>query len=314
MTALGETFIPPSRPSRIDMEAIRNANPLPVIVGAQLKLQRAGNEWRGCCPFHTDRSPSFTIFKGGQRFYCFGCGASGDVLDYVSRTYGLNIIEASKFLCAGDLPRVECSAPAYEDKPDRTDEAVAIWESACPVPGTLAEAYLGYRGIHAPFPPDLRFQRLPYGILGLMPCLVAGVRNLFGELSGIQRIYLRDDGLGKAPVPKPKLSLGKVAGGAIRLGELDDSGCLTVCEGPEDGLSLLAGGLGPVWVAAGASMLPAMRFPSEVHTIIIAADNDAAGEAAATKAATNFEERGLLVQIIRPSAAFKDFNDEWRGA
>jgi DNA primase len=147
-----------------------------------------------------------------------------------------------------------------------------------------------------------------------MPCLVAAVRNEFGALSGIQRIYLRNDGFGKAPVSKPKLSLGKVAGGAIRLGELDGSGCLTVCEGPEDGLSLLAGGRGPVWVAAGASMLPAMRFPPELHTITIAADNDAAGKAAATKAATNFEERGLLVQIIRPSAAFKDFNDEWRGA
>ena len=314
MTALGETFILPPRPSRIDMEAIRNANPLPTIVGAKLKLHRAGNEWKGCCPFHTDRSPSFTIFKGGHRFYCFGCGASGDVLDYVSRTYGLNIIEAAQFLCAGDLPRMECSTPAYAHKPDRTDEAVAIWKSACPVPGTLGEVYLGYRGIRAPFPLDFRFQQLPYGSLGLMPCLVAGVRNEFGELSGIQRIYLRNDGLGKAQVPKPKLSLGKVAGGAIRMCDLDGSGCLTVCEGPEDGLSLLAGGLGPIWVAAGASMLPAMRFPPEVHTITIAADNDDAGDAAATMAATNFEERGLLVQIIRPSAAFKDFNDEWRAA
>jgi DNA primase len=51
-----------------------------------------------------------------------------------------------------------------------------------------------------------------------------------------------------------------------------------------------------------------------VHTITIAADNDAAGDAAATKAAANFKERGLLVEIIRPSAGFKDFNDEWRGA
>ena len=98
MTALGETFILPSLPSRIDMEAVRNANPLPAIVGAQLKLQRAGNEWKGCCPFHADRSASFTIFKGGHRFYCFGCGASGDVLDYVSRIYGLNFIEAAQFL------------------------------------------------------------------------------------------------------------------------------------------------------------------------------------------------------------------------
>ena len=85
----------------IDIHAIRAANPLPTIAGAQVQLKRAGNEWKGCCPFHADRSPSFTIYSGGQRFQCFGCGASGDVLDYVAKLYGLGMVEA-----AGACPAV----------------------------------------------------------------------------------------------------------------------------------------------------------------------------------------------------------------
>ena len=80
----------------IDTQAIRTSNPLPSIVAARVKLQRAGNEWKGCCPFHADRSPSFTIFAGGDRFHCFGCGASGDVLDFVQRAYGVSLPEAAR--------------------------------------------------------------------------------------------------------------------------------------------------------------------------------------------------------------------------
>jgi DNA primase len=298
----------------IDIRAIRAANPLPRVVGAQVRLQRAGNEWKGCCPFHADRSPSFTIFAGGERFHCFGCGASGDVIDYVARLYGLGMVETARMLGAGDLPRNDMPPRLSAPQCDRAPEAQAIWAKAVPAVGTAAQAYLTSRGISPPFPPDIRFARLPYGRSGPFPCLIAAVRNVAGEVAGVQRIYLRDDGSGKADLPKPKLSLGKLAGGAIRLGDLEPSGTVTVCEGPEDGLSLLAMLGPPVWVAAGASMLPAMMFPPEVRSIVIAADNDPTGEREATKAAQSFARRGLSVRIIRPLVNFKDFNDELRGA
>ena len=197
---------------------------------------------------------------------------------------------------------------------DRATEALAIWSGASPAAGTLAEAYLAIRGIRAPAPADIRFRRLPCGNSGPLPCLVAAVRCAAGEVTGIQRTYLRSDGRGKADLPKPKLSLGKVTGGAIRLGDLDAAGTVTVCEGLEDGLSLREMLGGPVWVAAGASMLPAMQFPADVRAIIIGADNDAAGAEAAQKAAHSFAVRGLTVRTVRPLAGFKDFNDELRGA
>lgn len=59
------------------LEALRQANPLPAIAARLVPLKRSGAEWTACCPFHRDRSPSFTIYDGGRRFKCFGCGAGG---------------------------------------------------------------------------------------------------------------------------------------------------------------------------------------------------------------------------------------------
>lgn len=299
---------------RLDLNAIRRANPLPAIAGRLVKLEAAGAEFKACCPFHADRSPSFTIFSGGQRFHCFGCGATGDVLDFVQRAYAVTLPEAARMLGAGDVPTVRLGAgPAHSPKASRSPEAASIWERAQPVAGTPAEAYLRFRGIVPPYPAVLRFLRLPCGNLGATPCLICAVQDVAGTVTGIQRIFLAADGNGKADIAKPKLSLGKVKGGAIRLGDLDGSGRLTVCEGPEDGLSLLAMLGGPVWVSAGTTFLPAMQFPAEVRSVLIGADNDPAGRDAADKAARAFAARGLAARILRPLDGFKDFNDELRG-
>ena len=298
----------------IDTQAIRTNNPLPSIVAASVRLHRAGTEWKGCCPFHADRSPSFTIFAGGDRFHCFGCGASGDVLDFVQRANGVSLPEAARMLGAGDLPMQVIPPRQPAEQVDRSPKARAIWSRTIAAAGTPAEAYLRYRGINLPYPPDIRFLPLPCDDLGLLPCLVAAVRDVAGEVMGVQRIWLAGDGRGKADVAKPKRSLGHVKGGAIRLGELDASGVLAVCEGPEDGLSLLEMLGGAVWVAAGATFLPAMQFPPEVRNVVIGADNDPAGHVSAQAAARAFSLRGLTTRIIRPLHGFKDFNDELRGA
>jgi DNA primase len=298
-----------------DPEAIRRDNPLPEIAaGVGVTLRKAGSEWLGCCPFHADRSPSFTIYDDGRRYRCFGCGADGDVLDFVQRVHGVGLREAARMLGAGDLPRIDLPVLPPAEHADRSGEALRIWERADLAAGTPAEAYLRHRGITGPIPPDIRSSRLQYGMSGpFHPCLVAAVRNVEGRVSGIQRIFLRSDGLGKATMAKPKLSLGRVRGSAIRLGELGDGDTLTVCEGPEDGLSLVQMGAPVVWVACGVTFLPAMEFPLQVRSIVIGADNDDAGRNAADKAARAFAERGLTVQIVHPLPPHKDWNDELRG-
>lgn len=299
--------------SLLDVTAIRSAHPLPQVAAASVKLFKAGNELKGCCPFHNDSSPSFTIFANGERFYCFGCGATGDVLDFVQRAHRVDIRTAAEMLCGGNLPSVDVAMPREaEPGPDRTEEALSIWRNAVAVQGTEAESYLRFRGIHMAIPASIRFTRLRYGRKRPEhPCLVACVGSVDNKIVGIQRTYLNAAGTGKASVPKPKLSLGRVAGGAIRLAPAAAE--LVVCEGLEDGLTLMQELGRAVWVAAGASMLPKMQFPVGVRAVAIGGDGDDAGRAAAQGAAQAFGGRGLGARMFFPLEGFKDFNDELRG-
>jgi DNA primase len=296
----------------LDLEAIRSANPLPSVAGASLKLHRAGREWKACCPFHADRSPSFTIFDGGARFHCFGCGAGGDVLDFVGKLHGVGLREAAEMLGSTQLPTVVHRPLPPEPERDTTAEAIAIWKDAVSAAGTPAEAYLGGRGLHLPIPASIRFARLPYGSRGkLHPCLVALLASAENKAVGIQRTYLKPDGSGKADVPTPKLSLGQVRGAAIRLAP--GAAQLVVTGGLEDGLTLQQELGQAVWAATGEGNMASMLLPEGVRTVVIGADGDPAGEGHAKRAAEAYALEGREVRIIRPEPGFKDFNDQLRG-
>jgi DNA primase len=285
------------------------------VASRSLKLRQAGREWKACCPFHQDRTPSFTIYADDSRFMCFGCGAEGDVLDFVMRQHQVRLPRAIQMLSSeGDWPTA-ATRTALPSMPlnDRSQRASAIWNSAQPAPGTVVEAYLRSRGIMILVPDSIRFAQLSLGQTGRMPTLVAAVSTLSGEVKGIQRTFLSVDPVGKARLPggKVKFSLGRVLGGAIRLGPADRS--LIVTEGLEDGLTLMQGLGRSVWVAAGAGMFTAMQLPESVRAIVIGADNDAAGQVAANKAADAFAAAGRQVRIMRPNPCYKDFNAQLLG-
>jgi DNA primase len=88
--------------------------PFPDVVARFLpsvELRRAGRNWIGCCPFHEDRNPSFAAYP--ERFYCFGCGTSGDAVDFVARVLSLRPIEAARTVArAFGLPVDEPRTPA----------------------------------------------------------------------------------------------------------------------------------------------------------------------------------------------------------
>ena len=288
---------------------------LSCLAARSLKLSRSGAEWKACCPFHPDRSPSFTIYADDSRFMCFGCGAQGDVLDFIMRLNGVGLLEALKSLGSDAVPvaRVSRDGGQGERAGDRSAEALAIWKSAQPAAQTTAEAYLRSRGITLCLPGSLGFAQLGLGRRPPMPALVAAISNVSDDVVGIQRTFLSADPIGKALLPggRVKFSLGRVLGGAIRLGPPERS--LVVVEGLEDGLTLLQGLGRSVWVAAGAGMLPAMQLPDCVRAVVIAADNDLAGNAAASKAAEAFAATGRQVRIMRPADGYKDFNAQLMG-
>ncbi len=67
-------------------------------ISRNLQLKRTGSNIVGLCPFHSEKTPSFTVFPDTQSFYCFGCGAGGDIISYVMRTENLDYLEAVRLL------------------------------------------------------------------------------------------------------------------------------------------------------------------------------------------------------------------------
>jgi DNA primase len=301
---------------------IRDRFPIsPVAARAGVKLTRAGRETKGCCPFHPDKSPSFYAYANDQRWICFGCGLEGDVLDFVRRAYRVGLLDAIAMLDGGALAELERVPVQAVPKADWSKAAASIWREASQIEGTPAEAYLRGRGLTLPLPPSLRFARLKppkdSGVMAAngpdpMPALVALVTGPDDRVAGVQRTFLTADGRKAATADaKVKFSLGSVAGGAIRLGPRAAS--ILVTEGLEDGLTL-AQALGrTVWVGAGTAMLHRMLLPDDVRAVVIGADGDAPGEAAAHRAAGVFTTAGKRVRIMRPSPGYKDFNAELIG-
>ena len=72
------------------LEEVKEKNDIVEVVGRQVQLRRAGSNYVGLCPFHSEKTPSFTVFPGTQSFYCFGCGTGGDAVTFVMQTEGLD--------------------------------------------------------------------------------------------------------------------------------------------------------------------------------------------------------------------------------
>jgi DNA primase len=94
----------PNQPSpRWDLDQIRATHPLEQVVAASgVALHPRGRGYVGCCPFHDDTTPSLSVGGVPERFHCFGCGASGDVIDYVSRFTGMPFLASVRALQDGD--------------------------------------------------------------------------------------------------------------------------------------------------------------------------------------------------------------------
>ena len=129
------------------------------IVGEHVRLRRSGAQnWTGLCPFHSEKSGSFSVHAARQFFHCFGCGASGDVFTFVQRIENLSFPEAVKAVaqkCGIALPKREFSSPeeAAEHRErgrliELHEAASAFFEEQLRTPeGAQARTYLAGRGL-----------------------------------------------------------------------------------------------------------------------------------------------------------------------
>lgn len=97
------------------IEEVRSKNDIVDVISDYVKLQRKGSSYFGLCPFHNEKSPSFSVSPGKQMYYCFGCGAGGNVFTFIMEYENYSFVEALKYLAdrAGvQLPEVEYSKEA----------------------------------------------------------------------------------------------------------------------------------------------------------------------------------------------------------
>ena len=80
------------------VEDVRNRNDIVDVISSYVNLKRAGSNYQGLCPFHNEKTPSFTVFTATQSFHCFGCGAGGDAISFVMRSENLEYVPAIEFL------------------------------------------------------------------------------------------------------------------------------------------------------------------------------------------------------------------------
>ena len=80
------------------IEEIKFRNNIEQVISSYVNLKRAGSNYNGSCPFHSEKTPSFTVFPSTQSFYCFGCGAGGDAITFVMRMENLDYISAVRLL------------------------------------------------------------------------------------------------------------------------------------------------------------------------------------------------------------------------
>ncbi len=89
------------------IEDIRSRCDIESVISSYVTLKRSGSNLKGLCPFHSERTPSFTVYTATQSFYCFGCGAAGDVISFVMKAENLDYVSAVQSLAARagiDLP------------------------------------------------------------------------------------------------------------------------------------------------------------------------------------------------------------------
>ena len=193
--------------------------------------------------------------------------------------------------------------------------ARGLWEVAVEAQGTVVETYMKSRGITASVPPVLRFHpSLKHTNSGkAFPAMVAAVMRWPGtDVTAIHRTYLLPDGSGKADVNPAKMSLGPMAGGAVRLGS--PAAKMAISEGIEDGMTLLQETGMSVWAATSASAMRSIVLPElpMAAEVVICADPDPDGQRAAAAAAERWAYEGRVVRVAIPPVG-KDFNDVHRG-
>jgi len=139
------------------VEEVRSKNDIVDVISGYVKLQKKGSSYFGLCPFHNEKSPSFSVSRQKQMYYCFGCGAGGNVFTFIMEYENYSFVEALRMLAERvgmEMPEMEYSKEAKE-KADLKNTLLEVNKLAAKYfyaqlkaeQGKIAHSYLTKRGL-----------------------------------------------------------------------------------------------------------------------------------------------------------------------
>ena len=102
------------------IDDVRQSNDIVDVISQYVRLKRSGRNYFGLCPFHNEKSPSFSVSPEKQIFHCFGCGVGGNVFTFLTKIEGINFVEAVQQLAE----RANIQLPTLENNVDSAKEAL----------------------------------------------------------------------------------------------------------------------------------------------------------------------------------------------
>lgn len=151
------------------LDELRTRVSLSALIGRSVRVQKAGREFKACCPFHNEKTPSFTINDEKGFYHCFGCGAHGDAIRWMTDHQGLPFLDAVKELAASagmEVPAPDPRAARRAEEQKSLHDVMAAAQdffvrSLAEEQGAQARAYLASRGFPAATVRDFGFGYAP---------------------------------------------------------------------------------------------------------------------------------------------------------
>ncbi|MEZ4479895.1 MAG: CHC2 zinc finger domain-containing protein [Dehalococcoidia bacterium] len=300
-----------------EIDLIKRNNPLERVMAEHgVKLQRRGSRFVARCPFHEEQHPSLVVYPDTRSFYCFGCRASGDVIDFVRRVENVHFKEAIRRLAGHEGPDhspllapsrltvddqliLAAAANVYHETLLRTDRALRYLESRGVGAAVARRCRLGFSDGHS-LRPLLQRHRLSLRRAGQLGLLrrdgsepLAG-RIVIPELREGQCVWMVGRALDDRrlkylglSLPKPILGYERVRGQRR----------VFVTEGAFDYLTGVAWNL-PICALLGTHVrAERLAFLQRAREVVLVFDNDEPGRAAATDLAATLAARASVLAL-----------------
>lgn len=197
--------------SKADIERIKASISIYALVNESTELKRIGGTVKGLCPFHSEKTPSFTVNDQKRFYHCFGCGEHGDVIEWVQKRFNMDFNAATQYLAeragivkprGAEAPKPLPAAPKRDEQAEQKNVSNVIawcqgeWRKALAANDTAVADYLRERGIDLAriggVPPSLRYAVLYHKESNQsLPAMVGAVQAVDRSIVGIHRTYLQ---------------------------------------------------------------------------------------------------------------------------